>query len=154
MAMFEQVRATGLFSEMFAWTGGRMSSYEAGGVKYAASVSLVAGDFFSTLGVQPLLGTLIRPSDAALHTGVSAPVGVLDYRCWKRRYQGDPTTIGKAISIDGHPLTITGVAPENFTGCSSTLLRTRMSRWASPAARISGSPEICRLKRTAGCARR
>ena len=41
---------------------------------------------------------------------------MISYGCWKRRYGGDPNVIGATIRVDGTPLTIVGVSPEDFGG--------------------------------------
>src|SRR5882672_11161863 len=56
-AMIQQLRKDQrVFSSLFAWQGGGIENLEANGVKYLASVSTVSGEYFSTLGIQPLLG--------------------------------------------------------------------------------------------------
>jgi predicted permease len=116
-AMIQQLRKDQrVFSSLFAWQGGGIENVEANGVKYVASITTVSGEYFSTLGIQPLLGRWIAPADASLDSGSSAAVAVIDYGCWQRRYHGDPSVIGKTIRVEGHPLTIIGVTPESFSG--------------------------------------
>jgi predicted permease len=74
----------------------------------------VTGNYFSTLGLTPVLGRLIRPSEG--ETLGADPVIVLSYTYWKTHLGADASLIGKKVSIDGHPITIIGVAPENFHG--------------------------------------
>jgi putative ABC transport system permease protein len=51
LPMFQEIRQRQqAFSGMFAWSGGCMSNFEANGVKYAAGLDTVTGDYFSTLG--------------------------------------------------------------------------------------------------------
>jgi predicted permease len=117
LPMFEEiVKHQQVFSSLFAWTGGGMIDYEANGVKYAAALDRVSGDYFSTLGVQPFLGRLIGPSDVGFESGSSAPVAVISHACWQRRYNSDPGVLGKRIRVNDQPLTIVGVAPKGFTG--------------------------------------
>jgi putative ABC transport system permease protein len=117
LPMFQEIRQRQhAFSGMFAWSGGGMSNFEANRVRYAAGLDTVSGDYFSTLGIQPLLGRLITPNDVALRGGSSARVAVLSYHCWQLRYNGDPEVIGKSIRVDGIPLTIVGVTPKSFAG--------------------------------------
>ena len=117
LPMFEEIRQRQqVFSGMFAWDGGGMNNFEANGVKYAASLETVSGDYFSTLGIQPLLGRLITPSDVTSQAGPSARVAVLSYHCWQLRYNGDPEVVGKSIRVDGIPLTVIGVTPKSFDG--------------------------------------
>ncbi|PYT28627.1 MAG: hypothetical protein DMG57_14150 [Acidobacteria bacterium] len=117
LPMFEEIRQRQqVFSGMFAWSGGGMNNFEANGVKYAASLETVSGDYFSTLGIRLLLGRLITRSDVASQAGSSARVAVLSYHYWQLRYNGDPEIIGKSIRVDGIPLTIIGVTPKSFAG--------------------------------------
>jgi predicted permease len=116
LATYEQLRKNQrAFSDLFA-CGDVLSNLEADGVKYLAQVTAVTGEYFPTLGIQPLLGRLITPEDLDLSGGSSAAVAVLGFRCWQRRYHGDPAVIGKTIRVDDHPLTIIGVTAEKFAG--------------------------------------
>ena len=77
-------------------------------------INYVTGNYFSMLGVQPALGRLIQP-DEGKAPGAD-PVLVLGYRYWKKEFNGDPGVVGRKVSVNGHPLTVIGVAPENFRG--------------------------------------
>jgi putative ABC transport system permease protein len=111
--MFEQIRAAQqVFSGVFAWYDGALENFEANGVKYAAGLDWVSGEYFSTLGVPPLLGRLITPDDFSSQ----AQVAVLSYRAWQSRYAGDQAVIGKTILIGARPMTIIGVTPKGFEG--------------------------------------
>lgn len=106
-----------VFSGMFSYTGlGDMNNFEANGVRFASSLDQVDGDYYSVLGVQPLLGRLIRPTDVALKAGTSDSVAVITYRCWQTRYAGDTAVVGKTVLVGGRPFTIIGVTPKAFTG--------------------------------------
>ncbi|HEY1936557.1 MAG TPA: ABC transporter permease [Candidatus Angelobacter sp.] len=67
-----------------------------------------AGTF---LGVRPLLGRNIEPSDA--ENGGNRVV-VLNYRFWQRRFGGDSHIIGRTLEMDHVPYTIIGVLPRSF----------------------------------------
>ncbi len=67
-----------------------------------------AGTF---LGVRPLLGRNIEPSDAE-NGGHS--VVVLDYRFWQRHFGGDPHIIGHTLEMDHAPYTVIGIMPRSF----------------------------------------
>ena len=115
--MYQQLRKDQrVFSDLFAWTGGGIVNIEANGARYAASMSTVTGEYFSTLGIQPRLGRLITPDDLSLDSGLPAAVAVIGYGCWQRRYNGDGAVIGKTIRVEDRPLTIVGVTPESFSG--------------------------------------
>jgi predicted permease len=77
-------------------------------------ISRVTGNFFSAAGIQPALGRLILPSEG--QTPGTDPVLVLGYGYWQRRFAGDKKVIGKQVEMDGHPVTIVGVAPKDFPG--------------------------------------
>jgi predicted permease len=75
---------------------------------------LVSGNYFETLGVQPFLGRLISPDDDRLPG--TQPVAVLSSRYWRSRFGSDPFIVGKQILLNGHPMTVIGVAPAGFYG--------------------------------------
>ncbi len=77
-------------------------------------VSYVTGNYFTMLGVKPSLGRLILPNEG--QTPGADPVFVLGYTYWKSRFGGDPEVIGKEVVINGHPVTIVGVAAQEFHG--------------------------------------
>ena len=76
--------------------------------------SYIVGNFFQTMGVKPALGNFIDPSPAD-----NAPVLVLGYTFWKAHFPADAPVIGKSVLINGHPVTIIGVAPKGFHGISA-----------------------------------
>ena len=73
---------------------------------------LVSGDYFQTLAVDPVLGRLIDGEDA----DAAAPVVVIGYGLWQRRFGGSLDVIGEAVRIDGNPFEIIGVTPTRFSG--------------------------------------
>lgn len=50
-----------------------------------------------------------------------SPVIVLGYRLWKQRFDGDPTLIGRSITVSGHAYNVVGVAPPGFHGLDQIL---------------------------------
>jgi predicted permease len=74
----------------------------------------VSGNFFSMFGLKPALGRLLLPSEG--ETPMADPVIVLSYSYWKTRFGGSPGVVGRQVSVDGHSMTVVGVAPEGFTG--------------------------------------
>jgi predicted permease len=73
---------------------------------------MISADFFSTLGVTPILGRTFRPDDD--HPG-AAPVVILGGDLWKRKFDSSPEIIGKSINLDATSYTIVGVIPAGFT---------------------------------------
>jgi macrolide transport system ATP-binding/permease protein len=77
-------------------------------------ISRVTGNFFSMTGIQPALGRFILPTEG--QTPGADPIVVLGYAYWQKRFAGDQNVIGKQVEMDGHPVTIVGVAPKGFSG--------------------------------------
>jgi predicted permease len=80
------------------------------------SGSLVSGDFFQVLGVDPALGRALTPADDERVAG--RPVIVLSDRGWNRNFARDPYVLGRSVLINGFPYEIVGVMPEQFRGLS------------------------------------
>jgi predicted permease len=77
-------------------------------------VTYTEGNYFSSLGIQPALGRLLLPSEG--ETPGQNPVVVLGYAYWMKRFNGDPSVVGKNVDLNGSPVTIVGVGPKNFHG--------------------------------------
>ncbi|MGO8733510.1 MAG: ADOP family duplicated permease [Terriglobia bacterium] len=78
-----------------------------------ADGAMVTGDYFSGLGVLPVLGRMITDTDVTQ----SAPrVAVISYSYWTRRFGRTPSAVGKAVFINGVAFTVVGVAPPEFFG--------------------------------------
>jgi predicted permease len=74
-------------------------------------MNAVSDNYFSVLGVQPILGRVFpRGADDQ-----PSALAVLSYPYWKW-LGADPNIAGKTVKVDGVPLTIIGVAPKNFVG--------------------------------------
>ncbi|MBV9266937.1 MAG: ABC transporter permease, partial [Acidobacteriaceae bacterium] len=72
---------------------------------------LVTGNTFQFLGVPPLLGRGIQPSDAQ----PDAPaVFVLSYKVWVKRFGLDPSILGKTFLLNNTPTTLVGIMPPRF----------------------------------------
>jgi predicted permease len=75
---------------------------------------LVSGNYFSVLGVEALLGRVIRPRDDMRPGG--QPVVVISYPYWLRAFGGNPNVVGQLIRFGETALEVVGVAPMGFTG--------------------------------------
>lgn len=73
---------------------------------------MISAGFFSTLGVQPVLGRTFRPDDDQVG---AAPVVILGGGFYGRRFGSSPDVIGKAITLNGVSYTVVGAVPPSFT---------------------------------------
>ena len=76
--------------------------------------ALVSGNYFDVMGIRPAAGRFFTAKDDV--TPGAHPLAVLSYSNWQRRFAGDPSVIGKQVTINNTPITIIGVAPEGFIG--------------------------------------
>ncbi len=78
----------------------------------------VTTNYFTVLGVSPAAGRLFNRQDSD-QPGAS-PLLVLSYRFWQRRFDADPSIVGRAVRVNQKLLTIVGVAPDGFQGTGLT----------------------------------
>ena len=71
----------------------------------------VSASFLRILGVDPVLGRGFRAEEDAAG---GAPVAMISYELWQRRFTGDPQIVGKTATLSATPYTIIGVLPPHF----------------------------------------
>ncbi|HEY6337157.1 MAG TPA: ABC transporter permease [Candidatus Sulfotelmatobacter sp.] len=71
----------------------------------------VSPNFFSVLGVEPVLGRSFLPAEA---TQGRDNVVILSWSAWQRYFAGDPAAIGRTLRTGGYPQTVVGVLPREF----------------------------------------
>ena len=71
----------------------------------------VSANFFSVLGVNPILGRTFQQGEDAPG---AARTAILTYGFWQRRFGGDRGVIGRGLTIDGEGYEIIGVLPASF----------------------------------------
>ena len=71
----------------------------------------VLGNFFQVLGVEPAIGRAFVPDET--RRGGRAAV-LLSYPFWQRQFAGDRSIVGRAIDLNGQPVTVVGVLPARF----------------------------------------
>ena len=69
-------------------------------------VGLVTGNYFSVMGLSPILG---RPFDANDDGAGAAPVMMLTYDYWMKRFGGDRSIVGTSLNVGGRGVTVVGV---------------------------------------------
>jgi putative ABC transport system permease protein len=73
--------------------------------------AMVTASLFDVLQLRPLAGRALRADD---EVAGSAPVALVARSFWQRRYGGDPSIIGKTVTLNGERHEIVGVVPETF----------------------------------------
>jgi predicted permease len=106
-------KQTDAFSGLFAYVPG-YAGFSTGRVATEFAYGAVTGNYFSALGVKPLLGRLLLPGEGE-KPGEGLLV-VLGYAFWQKRFGGDAAIVGKQVLINGQPATIIGVTPKGFHG--------------------------------------
>jgi predicted permease len=118
--VFDGLMATGAGgSQTIAFDEPDKAAHSAAGNDQAGQVetvklALVSGNYFSTLGVNPVLGRAIAPDDD--RAGSSQAVAVISYSYWKRRLALDPAVIGRTFTVGNAPFSVIGVAAPAFFG--------------------------------------
>lgn len=84
------------------------------GQTLSAQGVLVSGSYFPVLGVMPALGRVFGVSDD-VNPG-EHPVVVLSHNYWESRLGRDPSVLGRTLIVNGHPMTVVGVAARGFDG--------------------------------------
>jgi predicted permease len=75
---------------------------------------LVSWDYFTVLGVDPVLGrSFLQEEDGAFG---AYPVAVLSHGSWQNLFESDPGILGRTVRINDSPFTVIGVAPAGFVG--------------------------------------
>jgi len=111
----------------------------------------ISAGFFTLLGVHPVLGRDIRPEE---DREGSAPVVLLSYGLWQRRFGGSDDVIGKTIrltaGINDRNYTVVGVAPKDFWFYTPTdvyvAIGATNEMWLNVRMEREGARAIGRLK--------
>jgi predicted permease len=111
---WEQIRERQqAFSSVFAW-GPELFNISPSGEVHNVQGLWVSGEFFPTLGVEPVLGRVLTTADDG--PNCPSPGAVISYSFWKHIFAGENSVIGKKLLINRHPFEIVGVTPADFYG--------------------------------------
>jgi predicted permease len=80
----------------------------------SADAMLVSGSYFPILGLQPALGRLLTADDDRIRGGHF--VVVLSHALWRAQFEQSSNVLNQTLIVNGHPMTIVGVAPAGFSG--------------------------------------
>jgi putative ABC transport system permease protein len=71
----------------------------------------VTQNFFGMLGVRPAVGRLFTPEEVVFG---GPKLMLMSHGLWRRRFASDRAIVGRAVVVDGEPVTVVGVLPESF----------------------------------------
>jgi predicted permease len=102
-----------VFSDVLAFSENiAPSNISIGGRADAGGVLGVSGGYFDALGVAAAAGRVLHPSDDGAG---AASVAVASWPFWQRMLGGGPA-VGAVLVVNGTPVTVVGVAPQEFSG--------------------------------------
>jgi putative ABC transport system permease protein len=125
-------RETGIFEQLAVIAGWR-ATLTGGAEAEAIPGEQVSHEYFSVLGVTPVLGRTFAQTDDVPN---ARRVAVMGHGLWTRRFGSDPSIVGRTITLNAEPHEIIGVLPEGFRPIISTeaqLWRPARLNTASPA---------------------
>ena len=123
MAQFDALERAPIFSAISATTGS-LAILHGVAAEHRLDIECVSAAYFDIVRVQPLIGRVFtRAEDRAGAT----PVLVLGYQTWQREFGGDPSVLGRSVTVGASPSTIIGVMPQGFIGPRA---RNRTAGWA------------------------
>jgi putative ABC transport system permease protein len=111
------------------------------------TVQDVTPNFFSLLGVKPILGRIFFPSEMQDYDQTI----VISYSFWKTHFNKNPNVLGKTLKLSGMPSTVVGVMPEGFAPFDGVTMiwqpvnpesqryADRSDHWLIPIARLKPS---------------
>jgi predicted permease len=107
---FDLRRDTRSWASLDAWI--TVGANLAGNVEpVRVTAAAVSGGLLESLGVEPIAGRLIEPSDDVPGGTVVADIS---YGTWQSIFAGDPKVVGRETRLDGRKCTIIGVMPKGF----------------------------------------
>ena len=80
---------------------------------FIAGGLMVSDNFFSALGVRPVIGRVFAAGDDQAGT---APLAIITYGWWEQQFDLDPGVLGQTVSLNGNTFTVVGVLPREFRG--------------------------------------
>jgi predicted permease len=114
---------------------GRVYTFSLTGIGEPEQVGaeFISSDFFSVLGVKPVIGRTFVQDEERVGAG---PVALISAGLWQRKFSAAPDILGKSITLDARDYTIVGVIPANFhlliPGFRDTDVYAPVGQWGNP----------------------
>src|SRR5262249_44093143 len=101
---------TQVFGDAAAWWYPQVNLTETGREPMRVATIETSANFFSVIGVQPILGA----GFPATPFFSREPVATISHRLWRDRFASDPAIVGTIVTLNGQPFTVVGVMPPGF----------------------------------------
>lgn len=82
----------------------------AGGEPERIRGARISANMLSVLRVRPFLGRAFTPAEVDR----DAPLALIGFGLWTRRFGSDPSVVGRKIDLNGRPVEVIGIMPEGF----------------------------------------
>jgi predicted permease len=109
---FMDYRALPVFSDAAGWWRPGINLTEPGKDPMRVNTIEVGGNVFDVLGVKPQVGAGFPDKGPTFVT--NELICVISDRLWRSRFSGDPSIIGKAVSLNDTPYIVVGVMAPKF----------------------------------------
>lgn len=109
---FMDYRALPVFTDAAGWWRPGINLTEPGRDPLRVNTIEVGGNLFEVLGVKPQIGAGF-PEQGPMFVG-NELICVISDKLWRSRFSGDPSIIGKAISLNDTPYIVVGVMAPKF----------------------------------------
>jgi predicted permease len=120
----------------------RTYAFSLTGVGEAEQVSgeFISSDFFSVLGVKPVMGRTFAEDEERVGAG---PVALISVGLWQRKFSSAPDILGKSITLAGRDYTIVGLIPADFhlsiPGFVDGQVYAPIGQWGNPILQERGA---------------
>jgi putative ABC transport system permease protein len=99
------------------------------------SARFVTADFFSVLGIQPVLGRTFSPGE---DEPGREPVVVISAGFWNRKLSSAPDVVGKGLTMNDKRYTVVGVLPSSFSFGTADVY-VPIGQWNNPGLQNRGA---------------
>jgi predicted permease len=135
-------RQVASFEAVVGFRGHAMSFLGSEGPERIRTLS-VSPDFFRAFGARPSLGRFFQDTPEEETAGKMV---VLSHPTWNARFGGDPSVLGRSVSLSGEPHVVVGVAPASFQYPEETEMWVRSYREGIPEPPVDVGDELSTLR--------
>jgi putative ABC transport system permease protein len=104
-------RSSRSLSHVVGFSGGSRTLTGHGGEAEQVASAEVTADFFETLGVQLAFGRTFVEQESRRESALAV---IVTHGAWQRRFGGDPSLVGRVMTLSGQPHAVVGILPADF----------------------------------------